>query len=203
MQPFSEQVSKPFPKIVCVGKNYLKHAKEMGDTQVPKEPVIFTKPWGSLSYAPKQLDLSSTGRKNEIHHEIELGVLIGKRGYRIQRENAMEYVNGYVLALDLTDRDLQAVAKKAGLPWDLSKGQDNFCPVSEFVDSGLIINPYDLDLELSINGQIKQRSRTGEMHFKIEDIIAYTSQFMTLNPGDLILTGTPEGVGPISPEDKV
>ena len=101
---FSELVSKSAPKIIAVGKNYLKHAIEMGGTSVPKEPLIFLKPWSSISYAPKRLNLSQSGRSNEVHHEIELGVVIGKTGYQIKKGDAHNFIKGYILALDLTDR---------------------------------------------------------------------------------------------------
>ena len=101
---FHDLVIKPAPKIIGVGKNYLKHAIEMGGSEVPKEPLIFLKPWSSLVFAPKQVNLSRTGRKNEIHHELELGVVIGKKGYNIPKDKVKEYICGYVLALDLTDR---------------------------------------------------------------------------------------------------
>lgn len=113
----------------------------------------------------------------------------------------MEHVGGYFLAIDFTDRDLQGEAKAKGFPWALAKGQDNFCPVSEPVKED--INPYKVELELKVNGQVRQKDCTSGMHFKIDDVICYASQFMTLNAGDLILTGTPEGVGQVKVGDLV
>lgn len=113
----------------------------------------------------------------------------------------MEHVGGYFLALDLTDRDFQKVAKQKGFPWTLAKGQDKFCPVSDFIP--LNIDPYKVELHLRVNGQSRQKDITGNMHFKIDDLISYCSQYISLTEGDLILTGTPEGVGAIKPGDSI
>lgn len=113
----------------------------------------------------------------------------------------MEHVGGYFLALDLTDRDFQAEAKKKGFPWTLAKGQDNFCPITHLIEDK--IDPYGVELHLAVNGQVRQKDLTSGMHFKIDDLISYTSKFISLSEGDLILTGTPEGVGPIKIGDKI
>ena len=113
----------------------------------------------------------------------------------------MDHVGGYFFALDLTDRDFQKVAKQKGFPWTLAKGQDNFCPVSDLIKEE--IDPYAVELHLVVNGQTRQKDLTSGMHFKVDDLISYCSQFITLNDGDLILTGTPEGVGPIKVGDKI
>ena len=193
-------VGQQFPKIICVGKNYLKHVIEMGGTQIPEVPMLFLKPWSSLAVDPQQLKLKIAA-KHRIDHELELGVFIKKGGSNISKENAMEHVGGYFLALDLTDRDLQKVAKEKGFPWSLSKGQDGFCPVSQPIMDP--IDPYKVELELKVNGQVRQKDMASGMHFKIDELISYSSQFMTLTEGDLILTGTPEGVGPITIGDKI
>ena len=108
----------------------------------------------------------------------------------------MEHVGGYFLGIDFTDRDMQSKAKSQGMPWSLAKGQDNFCPVSEFIEKE--IDPYSIELEMKVNGQVRQKDMTSSMHFKIDDVISYTSNFMSLAEGDLILTGTPEGVGSVT-----
>ena len=189
------------PKILCVGKNYLKHAIEMGGTEVPKKPVVFLKPHSSILPAGSPIILPKNG--NEIHHEIELGFIIGKPGKFIAKENWREHVGGYFLALDLTDRTEQAICKKAGMPWSVAKGQDTFMPLSNFVEIEKVKEPHNLELELTINGETKQKTNTGEMHFKIPDIIEYTSTVFQLQEGDMFLTGTPEGVGKIVDGDLV
>ena len=132
-------VKQSAPKIICVGKNYLKHVIEMGGKEVPEVPMLFLKPWSSLSLAPTNLALPIS-LEHQIDHELELGVFINKGGSNIPKEKAMEHVGGYFLALDLTDRDFQKVAKQKGFPWTLAKGQDNFCPVSDLVKEK--IDPY-------------------------------------------------------------
>ena len=189
-------------KILCVGKNYIDHVKEMGGTNFPKNPVIFQKPLTSiLSPSNKYLNLPKHGRP--IHHEIELGVMIGKKGKDIPQKNYKDYICGYVLALDLTDRDLQTQFKKDGLPWDLSKGQDGFMPISNFVPQESVKDFDKLELLLKINGKIRQNDSTEYMNYKIPFLIEFCSSFMTLNEGDIILTGTPSGVGPLVDGDIV
>ena len=182
------------PKILCIARNYFEHALEMGVTEVPPHPVIFQKPVTSVIAEGSKIIIPEGV---EVHHELELAVLIGKEGRNISLADAEEYIAGYALALDMTARNIQAIAKKNAWPWDISKGYDTFLPLSSFLPKESVPNPYDLFLELTINGNLKQRGRTGEMHYKIGDIIEYISRSITLKPGDLILTGTPAGVGPV------
>jgi len=139
----------------------------------------------------------------ELHHEVELGVIIGKRGTAIPREKAMEYVGGYTLALDMTARDLQDEAKKKGHPWTLAKGFDGACPIGTFIPKESVKDPHDLDLWLKVNGQLRQNGNTKDMHFTINTLLEYISGYFTLEPGDLILTGTPAGVGPVRSGDVI
>lgn len=173
----------------------------MGGTEIPKEPLIFIKPYSSLVLNPKTLHLS-VAKEHRLDHEVELGVFINKAGTNIPKDKVFEHIGGFFLALDLTDRDFQKIAKEKGFPWTLSKGQDNFTPVSDFINKE-DIDPYKVELHLQVNGQTRQKDITGNMHFKIEDMISYTSQYMSLTEGDLFLTGTPEGVGPIKIGDKI
>lgn len=150
--------------------------------------MLFLKPWSSVVYNPASLALPIAGH-HRIDHQLELGVFITKGGSNISKEKAMEHVGGYFLALDLTDRDFQKIAKQKGFPWTLAKGQDKFCPVSEIIPLG--INPYEVELHLRVNEQTRQKDITKNMHFKIDDLISYCSQYISLTEGDLILTGTP------------
>ncbi|CAJ1358131.1 unnamed protein product, partial [Effrenium voratum] len=134
---------------------------------------------------------------------VELGVVIGQRCKRVPEEKAMDVVVGYCIALDLTARDLQTAAKDKGLPWSVPKGYDHFTPVGQFIDKTAIPDPHNLELFCEVNGVQRQRGSTGEMIFKLPKLIAHISSIFTLEPGDLILTGTPEGVGPIEAGDKV
>ena len=182
------------PKILCIGKNYFEHAIEMGVSELPPHPILFQKPVTSVIREGKKIILPD---QVEVHHEIELAVLINKQGRFISLDSANDYIGGYALALDLTARNLQTEAKKNGWPWDIPKGFDTFLPLSSFIPKEAVSDPYSLELELVINGVVKQKESTGSMNFKIHDIIAYISNAITLKPGDLILTGTPAGVGPI------
>ena len=187
-------------KIICLGRNYAEHAKELGH-EVPKEPVIFLKPPSSLIGPNGAIILPRKSKR--VDHEVELAVIIGKRGRRIPRERAMDYVLGYTILMDITARDLQWEAKRRGLPWTVSKGFDTFAPVGPRVVDKRELDVSDLELGLKVNGELRQLARTSEMIFKIPEIIEYVSGIMTLEPGDIIATGTPAGVGPLRHGDKV
>lgn len=180
--------------IYCIGKNYADHAKEMGG-DVPTEPVIFLKPTSAVitNGAPIVIPTMSTN----VHHEVELTVLIGKGGKDIPQSNAMEHVAGYGVGLDMTMRDRQGEAKKAGNPWTVSKGFDTSAPLSPFVTAASVADPHDLTITLTVNGTIRQHSSTKHMIFRIDVLIAYLSSIFTLEEGDIIYTGTPEGVAQV------
>jgi acylpyruvate hydrolase len=171
-----------------------------GDT--PKEPTIFLKP--TTSYleegAPIVLPSPSVG---EIQHELELGLVIGKRCTNISENDALDAVAGYTLALDLTAREVQLTAKEAGMPWTVSKGYDCFCPVSRYIPKNAVADPQQLAIWMSVNGTDRHRGNTKDMIHSIPRLVAWISSVMTLEPGDLILTGTPEGVGPLVPGDTI
>lgn len=133
----------------------------------------------------------------EMHHEVELAVIIGKNGRDIPAAKAMDYVKGYSVALDMTARDWQDEAKKKGLPWDAAKGFDTSCALGEYVDKSKVQDPHNLSISLKIDGVTKQNGNTKDMIFKISDLIAHVSSIITLEDGDIILTGTPSGVGPV------
>ncbi|KAJ3152031.1 Acylpyruvase fahd1, mitochondrial [Geranomyces variabilis] len=180
-------------KIVCVGRNYAAHAAELGNP-LPKTPLLFLKPSTSYVQAPRPFALPAP---HVLHHEIELGVIIAKTASNVTAANADSYIGGYCLALDMTARDIQDAAKKAKGPWTIAKGMDGFTPVSEMVPKEAVKDPQNLRLWLKVDGKLVQDGSTKDMIFEVPRLIAYISKFMTLERGDVILTGTPEGVGPV------
>ncbi|TNV22767.1 fumarylacetoacetate hydrolase family protein [Buttiauxella sp. B2] len=191
----------PVSKVVCVGSNYAKHIKEMGSA-TPDEPVLFIKPESALCDIRKPLVLPQ--EFGSVHHEVELAILIGSTLRQATEEHVTKAIVGYGVALDLTLRDLQGKLKKAGQPWEKAKGFDNSCPISGFIPvnefSG---DPQNSPIALKINGEVRQQGSTSDMIHKIVPLIAYMSRFFTLRAGDVILTGTPEGVGPLVSGDEL
>jgi 2-keto-4-pentenoate hydratase/2-oxohepta-3-ene-1,7-dioic acid hydratase in catechol pathway len=185
-------------KIVCIGQNYAAHIKEM-KAETPTSPVFFLKPTTALVRNEGEIVLPSIS--HDVHHEVELTVLIGKDGKNISPTSALDYVAGYGVGLDMTLRDVQADAKKKGLPWTLAKGFDTSAPISDFVASKHVANPGSLSLQLSVNGVKRQQSGTNDLIFSVEQLIAYISQFVTLEKGDIMYTGTPQGVAQVKSGD--
>ena len=187
-------------KIICLGQNYAEHAKEM-KFEVPASPVFFFKPPSAIIYNGGQIVLPEIS--NDVHHEVEMTILIGERGNNIHRTTALKHVAGYGIGLDMTMRDIQNEAKKKGLPWALAKGFDTSAPVSEFIPAETVDDPGSLDVQLFINGKLRQSSSTSKFVFPVDKVIAYISQFITFEPGDIIFTGTPEGVSRVDHGDKL
>ena len=187
-------------KIICLVRNYLKHAEEM-KAEKNEKPVIFLKPSSSVIFNEESIVIPKTSKC--VHHEVELGVVIGQKGKKIPEEKSLDHILGYLLAVDVTARDIQSIAKKKGLPWTISKGFDTFTPISEVILKEKIPDPHDLNISLKVNGEERQKSNTKYMIKKTEEIIAFISKIMTLYPGDLILTGTPEGVNEIKEGDII
>lgn len=185
-------------KIICLARTYQEHAREM-NTIVTEDPLLFLKPASSVIFNSGTIIIPR--RSQCLHHEVELGVIIGKKGRHIPEQKALHHVLGYLVALDITARDIQSVAKKNGWPWGIAKGFDTFAPLSDAVLKERAPNPQNLDLELKINGALKQSSNTNQMIYPLERIISFISEIMSLERGDLILTGTPEGVGEIKEGD--
>lgn len=181
-------------KIVCVGRNYVEHAKEHG-AEVPKIPLIFLKPPSSV-LAPGGAILLPP-QSQQVEHEAELVVVIGKRGRNVTTESARDYALGYTIGNDVTARDLQ----KSDGQWTRAKGFDTFCPFGPWIDTDF--DPSDALITCRVNGQMRQLASTRDMVFNIGVLIAYISSVMTLEPGDLIFTGTPAGVGPLQAGDSV
>ena len=197
---YNQLFSERGRKILCIGKNYMAHVQKMGGTGFPETPVVFLKPLSSIVEEGRPLKWPTDTR---VDHETELGVLIGRQGFNIPESEAMDYVGGYFLALDMTAREYQATAKEKGWPWSISKGMDDFCPLSKFIPKEQIPDPHNVEIELQINGETRQKANTELMHFKIPYLISYLSTVMTLDVGDLILTGTPSGIGPVNKGDHL
>lgn len=186
--------------IFCIGRNYALHAQEMGSS-VPGEPMVFLKPNSAILFNGGTVRLPE--QSSDVHHEVELVIAIGKTGRHIQSKEAGSYIAGLAIGLDFTARDIQSAAKKAGKPWTVSKGFDTFAPVSDFLPSESAPDPDDLEIALQVNDKIVQSGNTKEMIFSVVELICYLSTLFTLQPGDLIFTGTPEGVGPVVQGDKL
>ena len=189
-------------RIFCIGKNYGDHIKELGDTQAPEEPVVFMKPVCNIVAPGKTLQRPSYG--NELHHEVEVVLLIGNEGKNILKADALSYISAITLGLDLTLRDVQKKLKKAGLPWELSKSFEQSAPLGIFKD----YSPNKIDLEnlpflCSVNGSQRQKGNTREMIFPITNLIQTLSCWWTLRSGDIIFTGTPAGVSSLQSGDKI
>jgi len=185
-------------KILCLGRNYAAHAKEM-HAESPETPIVFLKPASAVIQSGGTVIIPTIS--NDLHHEVEMVVVIGKRGTSIPIPQAYHHIDGYAVGLDMTLRDVQAEAKKKGLPWSVAKGFDTSAPVSTIVRREQILDPHNLGISLKVNGELRQHSNTREMIFRVEYLVSYLSSLFTLEPGDLIFTGTPEGVGRVVPGD--
>jgi 2-keto-4-pentenoate hydratase/2-oxohepta-3-ene-1,7-dioic acid hydratase in catechol pathway len=188
-------------KVVGIGKNYADHIAEMNTGDAPKEPLIFLKP-STAVIGPEDAIRIPPGSTN-VHHEVELGVVIGARGARnVTPEQAMAGVFGYTIGNDVSERDMQ----KGDGQWTRAKGFDSFCPLGPWIETdlaGLGLDPSDLEIGCTVDGEPRQKARTSQLIFGIPRLISHVSQVMTLLPGDVILTGTPAGVGPIRPGQRV
>ncbi len=187
-------------KIVALAKNYAEHAREMG-SDVPEWPIFFLKPPSALIGLGEPIILPRMSKR--VDHEVELAVVIGKRAKRVSGEEACDYVLGYTILLDITARDLQAEAREKGLPWSLAKGFDTFAPVGPRIVDKREFDIEDLEIGLKVNGKVRQLGRTSQMVFKVPELVEYISSVMTLEPSDIIATGTPAGIGPLRHGDKV
>ncbi len=181
-------------KIICVGRNYVDHAKELGN-EVPKIPLLFFKPPSSILAANQSIVLPPQSK--QVEHEGELVVVMGKRAKNVTAETAKEYIFGYTVGNDITARDLQ----KTDGQWTRAKGFDTFCPFGPWIDTEF--DPADSVVTCRVNGQMRQMASTRDMVFNVGTLIAYISSIMTLEPADLIFTGTPAGVGELKNGDRV
>ena len=186
---------RPRPgKIVCVGRNYREHAKELGN-EVPKEPLIFLKPPSSVVWGGQPINLPAASSRVEF--EGEIGVVVGKTLTRVSEAHAAKGIRAIIAVNDVTARDLQ----KTDSQWTRAKGFDTFCPLGE--ESSKLPDLDSLTVVTRVNGVERQRGKSSEMVFSIPSLLAYISRIMTLEPGDLVATGTPSGVGPLAPGDVV
>ncbi len=190
----------PVGKVVCIGRNYLEHVRELGN-EVPEAPLLFIKP--STAVVGLDAPLRLPAGQGSCHHELELAVLIGARLEDASDAQARAAVAGYGLALDLTLREVQAELKAKGQPWELAKAFDGACPLSPFVPPEALPEPQAAELALIVNGVRRQHGSTTQMMYPILPLIAHISRHFTLLPGDVVLTGTPAGVGPLNPGDAL
>lgn len=187
-------------RIFCVGRNYAKHAKEMGVSR-PAEPVVFMKPASAL--VPEGQPLVLPKGQGSVHHEMELVVAVGCEGRDIAPSEALGHVAGMTLGIDLTLRDLQGRLKQAGQPWERSKSFDGSAPIGTFVPYSAESDIQAIEMRCSVSGALRQQGNTRNMLFPVTEIVTFLSRFWRLMPGDLIFTGTPAGVGPLSAGDRV
>ena len=185
-------------KIICIGRNYIDHAKELNNA-VPEKPVFFMKPDTALLLKHNPFFYPSFS--NNVQYETELVVKIDRNGKHVEEKFAHKYYSEIGIGIDFTARDLQAEAKKKGLPWEIAKAFDQSAPVGEFIHKEKLTALNNINFSLKINGKVRQQGNSNDMIFTFDHIIAYVSQFITLRTGDLIFTGTPKGVGPIKIDD--
>lgn len=185
-------------KIICIGRNYAEHAKEM-KADLPTEPVFFMKPDTALL---KEGDFYIPDFTKDLHHEIELVLKICKAGKHIEEQFAHKYYDEIGLGIDFTARDIQAKCKEKGLPWEKAKAFDNSAPIGSFVKKESL-DLANINFELKVNGQSRQIGNSKDLIFSFDRVIAYVSQFVSLKVGDLIYTGTPEGVAAVKMDDKL
>jgi len=189
----------PVGKVYCVGRNYAEHAKEMGVDVDTDQPFFFSKP----SQAITQLaSIPFPTQTDDLQHEVELVVFLRSECSNISPSESRQHIFGYGVGVDLTKRDLQAAAKEAGKPWELSKGFDNSAPISKILKKeGLLLS--EGDISLKVNGQKKQSGNLSDMIWKVDELISSLSKFITLKAGDIVFTGTPSGVGKLNIYDKI
>ena len=198
-RPLIPGLNIPVRSIFCIGRNYAKHAAEMG-AEVPSTPVVFIKPLSTICFDGDVVEIPK--HSSNVHFEGEIVLAIGKAGKNISESDALKHISGIGGGIDFTARDLQKEAKLKGLPWSVSKGFEHFAPISTFQPiSELDLS--SLEITLDVNGERRQTGLIKNMIFSISNLISYLSTINTLYPGDLIFTGTPEGVGKVTAGDQV
>ena len=193
-------IDLPLGKVVCVGRNYAEHAKELGN-EVPESPILFIKP--STAVVALEPSFSIPQNQGSVHHEAEIALLISKTAKNIDADQAWHHVSHIGVALDLTLRDVQSKLKEKSHPWEIAKGFDGACPVSHWVPVTDMDLSQPIAIQLEKNGEVKQQGDSAQMITSIPDLIAYMSNIFTLQPGDVILTGTPAGVGLLESGDEL
>jgi len=193
-------VGLPVGKVVCVGRNYAAHAAELSNP-IPAEPLLFMKPGSSIVSLHDPVAVPTV--KGVVHHEVEIALLVGQTLKKVNRKQAVDGIIGICAALDLTLRDLQDKLKKRGHPWEKAKAFDGSCPLSCFEPKASFKDLNAIEIELQILDTLKQKGSSAQMLFDIARLVEYITTFFTLKPGDVVLTGTPQGVGPLSPGDEI
>ena len=197
------EINQTFPvgRIYCVGRNYAEHAREMGHDPEREPPFFFMKPADAIVQNGATLPYPQATK--DLHHEIEMVVAIGRDGADIPVAKALDHVFGYGVGLDMTRRDLQGEAKKMGRPWEMGKAFDNSAPCTALKTAAMMGHPATGAIWLKVNGKIVQKGDLSEMIWNVPDTISYLSKLITLKAGDLIMSGTPAGVGPVKAGDKL
>jgi fumarylpyruvate hydrolase len=191
----------PVGRIYCVGRNYAEHAREMGHDPDREPPFFFMKPADAIVHNGVTIPYPQVTK--DLHHEIEMIVAIGKGGADIPEDKALDHVFGYGVGLDMTRRDIQGEAKKMGRPWEMGKAFDNSAPCTALKTVAMVGHPAKGAIWLKVNGAVKQKGDLAEMIWNVPEMISYLSRLITLQPGDLIMSGTPAGVGPVQRGDKL
>jgi fumarylpyruvate hydrolase len=191
----------PVHRIYCVGRNYAAHAREMGNDPEREPPFFFSKPADAI--VPNHASVAYPPRTADLHHEIELVIALGKGGRNIALAQALEHVFGYAVGNDLTRRDLQSAAKDQGRPWDTAKGFDGSAPITAITPAAVVGHPVRGRIWLNVNGQPRQQGDLADLIWSVAEIIAELSTLFELAAGDLIFSGTPAGVGPVRPGDRL
>jgi 2-keto-4-pentenoate hydratase/2-oxohepta-3-ene-1,7-dioic acid hydratase in catechol pathway len=187
-------------KIICIGRNYAEHAKELNNP-VPKSPVVFMKPSSAMLVNDKPFYYPEFTK--DLHHEAEIVLKVAKNGKHVQPEFASGYFEEIAFGIDFTACDVQERCKEKGHPWEIAKAFDGSAPLSRFIPLEDVPDPKAIEFKLRKNGEVVQHGNTADLLFSFEDIIVYVSKFFTLHMGDLIFTGTPAGVGPVQIGDKL
>lgn len=187
-------------KIICIGRNYVDHIHELNNER-PTSPMFFIKPATALAPLEEPIRLPSYSKK--VRHELELALLIGSQLRHCREEDVYPAIEGYGAAIDVTLQDVQDRCKEKGQPWEIAKGFDGSCPVSQFVPASEVPNPQDLRISMKVNGEQRHNDTTRLMIWKIPEIVTSASRYFTIEPGDIVLTGTPAGVGSLEPEDRL
>jgi fumarylpyruvate hydrolase len=191
----------PVRRIFCVGRNYADHVREMGNDPKSEPPLFFSKPADAVVESGAAIPYPA--QTSNLHHEVELVVAIGQAGSSIGEAAALDHIWGYSVGVDLTRRDRQAEAKKAGAPWDTAKGFDRSAPISALTPAAKNLNVFNARIWLNVNAETRQDANTHDMIWSVPEIVAALSHWWELKPGDLIFTGSPAGVGALNPGDEV
>ena len=187
-------------KIICIGRNYVDHIKELNNER-PAAPMFFIKPATALVPIEEPIRIPTYSHK--ARHELEMALILNKRLFHCQENDVLGAIDGYAVAIDVTLQDVQDRCKEKGQPWEIAKGFDGSCPISPFVPAADVSNPQDLMIKMLVNGKLRHNDSTKLMIWQIPAIVAAASQYFSLEPGDIVLTGTPAGVGPLEPGDKL